>query len=77
MTAATPIVTTQVKILFGWERSTLVKQSGHSAANCIMLKKLRLEAKDTKKNKKPRPFMIGGLENLYFKRAEQMGCEVY
>jgi hypothetical protein len=37
----------------------LFTQSGHSAAKFIMLKILRLDWKGTKKNKKPRPGMIG------------------
>jgi hypothetical protein len=62
ITAARPMVKTHVKILFGCERSMLFIQSGHSAAKFIMIKILRLEWKGTKKNKKPRPVMIGDFE---------------
>lgn len=54
----------------------LFKQSGHSAAKFIMLKILRLEWKGTKKNKKPRPVMIGAVENVYSERAGRMVCGI-
>lgn len=58
-TAAIPMVITHVRRLFGCVRSTLFKQSGHSAAKFIMIQILRLGWKGTKKNKKPRPEVIG------------------
>lgn len=76
ITAARPMVKTHVKILFGCERSMLFIQSGHSAAKFIMIKILRLEWKGTKKNKKPRPVMIGDYENVYSERAVLMGCGI-
>ena len=54
----------------------LFTQSGHSAAKFIMLKILRLEWKGTKKNKKPRPVMIGADENVYSERAGLRGCGI-